>query len=104
MALTPQEQRQMVAEAFDPTRVTLYCAPHSYFGPIKNRPEIIPAEGCVDCLKIFWIHELSACPPDKREQKLSEIEEVMHKVVELVEKGQWDLALYPHPKIEIGEE
>ena len=104
MSLSPQQQRELVAEAFDPKRVTLYCAPHSYFGPIKGRPEIIPAEGCVDCLKIYFIHELSQCPPDKREEKLSEIEEVMHKVVELVERGQWDFKPYDHAKIEFGEE
>ena len=102
--LNDRQKYDMVMEAFDPQRVTVTCGKHMYFGPVKGRPEIKPNLGCADCWRVFYIHELADCPPDKRREKLEEIEEVMHQVVELVEKGKWDVNLLPHAHVEIGKE
>jgi hypothetical protein len=104
VGLTERQQKELVQEAFDPERVKFYCAKHIYFGPVKNRPEVVPGLGCPDCWKIFFIHEMATTPPDKRQEKLDEIEEVLNHMVEMVEKGTWDLKLYPHAKVEIGKE
>lgn len=104
MTLTEQDKRDVLKEVFDANRVTLWCKEHNYLGPIKDRPEVTPHFGCPNCWKIFYIHELATTPPDKRAEKLAEIEEVMHKVVELVERGEWDVNIFPHAKIEIGRE
>ena len=102
--LSRKQQEEMVTEAFDPKRVTLFCGQHNYFGPVKGSPDLKPGKNCPKCWQIFFIHELSQCPPDKRGEKLDEIEEVLHHVVELVEQGKWDFEPYDHAKIEIGRE
>jgi hypothetical protein len=104
MALTDTQKNAMVMEVFDTKRVTLTCSKHSYFGPVKNRPEFKPHLNCPDCWRVFFVHELSECPPDKRKEKLDEMEDVLHRVVELVEHGKWDVDIYPHAEISIGKE
>lgn len=104
MALNKQQADALVAEVFDPTKIQLKCTKHLYFGPVHERPEVTPTLGCSECWKIFYIHELAQCPPDKRREKLEEIEEVMHHVVEMVENGTWDFMPYDHAQIEIGQE
>lgn len=95
---------KILEEVFDPRRVTLVCQKHQYFGPVKGRPELMPTLGCVDCWKIFYISELTSTPPDKREEKLAEIEEVMRDVVQLVEQGKFDFEPYAHAQVKIGKE
>lgn len=104
MALSEHDKTDMLMEVLDPNKVTLRCGRHEYFGPVKGFPEKQPAVGCPDCWRVFYVHELASTPPDKRNEKLSELEEVLHNVVELVEKGKWDLELFPHAKIEIAKE
>lgn len=104
MAYTRTEQEKLVAEAFDGQRVQFWCAKHNYFGPVKGKPEVVPGLSCPNCWKIFYIYEMMSTPPDKRREKLEEIEEVLHHVVESVEAGQWDFKPYEHAKIEIGKE
>lgn len=104
MALTEQGKRDLIAEAFEPKRVTFWCAKHNYIGPIKGKPEVKPTLGCPDCWKIFYIHEMATTPPAERQKKLEEIEEVLHNIVQMVEKGTWDFEPYDHAQIEIGTE
>lgn len=104
MALTDPDKRQLLAEAFDDKRVTFWCARHNYMGPIKGKPEIKPFLGCANCWKIFFISEMATTPPSEREKKLSEIEEVLRNVVQLVEQGKWDFVPYQHAQVNIGED
>jgi hypothetical protein len=104
MALSEQQKVDYINEIFDSNKVNLKCGRHLYFGPVAGKPEITPVMGCVDCWKVFFVHEMATTPANERRQKMDELEEVLHKVVEMVEKGAFDLELYPHAKVEIGEE
>ena len=104
MSLSDRQKKEMVEEALDPQRVRFYCPKHFYSGPVKENAQIKPGLGCPDCWKIFYFHEMAMTPPDKRREKLEEIEEVLHKMVEMVEAGTWDFVPYEHAKIEIGQE
>ena len=104
MALTEQQKLDYLNEIFDSNKVNLKCGRHLYFGPVKDKPEITPMLGCVDCWKVFYIMEMASTPANERHQKLDEIEEVLHNAVQLVETGKWDIDLYDHAQIEIGKE
>jgi hypothetical protein len=104
VALTDNQKIDYLKEIFDTQKVNLKCGRHLYFGPNPEKPELKPVLGCVDCWKVFYIYELANTPADKRREKLEELEDVLHNVVEMVEKGTWDLEVYPHAKIEIGSE
>jgi hypothetical protein len=103
--LSERDKKAMVEEALDPNKLNFWCKKHNYFGPIKGDPnKSKPFMGCSDCWMIFYIHEMASCPPEKRYEKLQEIEEVLNQVVEMVEKGTWDFAPYDHAQVEIGQE
>jgi hypothetical protein len=104
MALTDAQKRDTLKELFDATRITVKCGKHLYFGPVKERPEVTPMLGCADCWRVFYISEMATTPPDERRQKLEELEEVMHNMVAMVERGTWDFEPYEHAQIEFGVE
>jgi len=104
MALTQKQVFDTLDELFDQNKVQLKCGKHLYWGPVKDKPEVTPMLGCSDCWRVFYVYELATTPPDERRQKLEEIEEVMHHMVEMVEAGTWDFKPYAHAQIEIGTE
>ena len=101
MALTDQQKKEMLSEIFDSQKVQVKCGKHLYFAGSKDAK---PALGCSDCWRVYFINELATTPPNERAQKLDELDEVIRKMVQMVEAGQWDLNLYKHPKIEFGTE
>lgn len=106
--LSSKSKEEAVAEALDPTKVTLYCKQHNYYGPTKlkfqGKIKSAPQLGCKNCWMVFYIHELANTPPDLRRERLEEIEEVLNKVVESVENGTWDFKPHAHPEITIEKE
>jgi hypothetical protein len=95
---TDADKRALLAEVMDPTKVQLYCAQHFYFGP-STKAEVKPAKGCQRCWFVFYFHDIASTPPDKRAARMAELDEVLHKVVEEVEKGKWDFEPYRHAEI-----
>ena len=104
MALSESDKTDMLMEALDPTKVILRCGKHDYFGPVKGFAEKKPQLGCSDCWRVFYMHEMANTPPDKRREKLEELEEVLHNVVQLVEQGKWDVVINPHATIKIEKD
>lgn len=104
MALTDKQKEEMVAEAMDSQRVKFFCPEHFYSGPVKGKPEFKPGLDCANCWKIFYFYEFATTPPDERRQKLDEIDEVLHKMTEMVTAGKWDFEPYSHAQVEIGTE
>lgn len=103
MSFTEQEQQDIIREAMS-ERVNLMCGKHFYAGPSKNNPEIKPHPGCSQCWQVYFIKDIASVPPSMRAQRLDELEEVLHHMNEMVEKGTWDFEPYEHAKIEITEE
>lgn len=104
MSFTESEQRDILKEIIGSERVTLYCADHMYTGPVKSNPAVKPAKGCPKCWQVYFILDLASVPPHMREQRLSELEEVLHKMNEMVDAGTWDFEPYEHAEIEFSEE
>lgn len=104
MALSDQDKVDTLKELFDPSKVNLKCGQHLYFGPVKDKPEVTPMLGCVDCWKVWYIHEIATTPPSERAQKLEELESVLHDMTQMIERGEWDFVPFDHAQIEIGEE
>jgi len=104
MALTEQEKTQAIKDALDPNKIYIYCGQHNYYGPNRKNPSLAPTKNCPKCWEVYFWHDMATTPPEMRDQRLSELEEVIHKVVEMVEAGTWDFVPYRHPKIEISSE
>lgn len=90
----------------DSERIQLVCPKHNYLGG-KIPPS---TSGCKDCWLAYYIWDLATTPPSKRQERLEELEVVIHHMVEYEEKGQFgnDLELYspgdPRFKVEVGTE
>lgn len=92
--ITQKQKEQVINEFFDTKKVVLYCADHNYGG------KGMPTEGCPKCSKVFWQLLAASFPPEKRSQIIEELHEIVHKLVEEVEAGRFDINIYPHAKIE----
>lgn len=80
--------------------VTLTCGKHNYVAARKraNATLAIPpnTRGCADCWKVYYITDLALTPPGKRQERLDELEEVIHHAVEFERTGKFgaDFELY----------
>lgn len=99
-----KDQQKRLEELLDPTKVTIYCGLHNYFGPSKSGAEIKPTQGCGRCWTVMYLHDIANTPPDQRAERLDELEAVIHKMCELDAKGKWDYQPYRHSKIEIEKD
>lgn len=104
MEMTQKEREGFLAEALDPHKISIFCGVHQYYGPSKTNKKIAPFKGCSRCWLVYYIHDMATTPPHLREQRLAELEEVIHHATELADKGQFDFEPYRHAKIEIGTE
>lgn len=100
MPLSEQEKNQYLSEAMDSQKVQLYCKEHMYFGPSREQ-SIRPTKGCTQCWMVFYFKDIASAPPHMRAQRLDELEEVLHKAVELAQSGRWDININPHADIKI---
>lgn len=82
-------KEQLLEEVLDPNKVSLYCSQHLYFGPGKDK-QIRPTSGCAKCWQVYFLLDYANTPPDKRNQRVAELEEVIHHLVESVEQGTFD--------------
>lgn len=76
------------------------CDLHFYAGDYKTPP----TRGCADCWRAYFFTGLANTPPERQKQWLEEAEEVVHKLVEAVEKKRnkdLGFTLYEHPVVEI---
>lgn len=111
MPLTDKDREQLSDEKLDPRRLNLQCPLHNYLGPIGRNDQfqgarIIPvhvrehpAIGCAQCIKIWFIFDILSVPPSERAQRFEELEEVMTKMVEQADKGNFDFVAFRHPRI-----
>lgn len=100
LGLSESEREKWAEEVLNRDKVVLYCADHSYGGKL----EVPPARGCKKCWTVFYSLLLANTPPTKRAEKLAMLSEMVHKVCELVEKGQWDFSPFDHPQIHVEKD
>jgi hypothetical protein len=81
-------------------KLTLMCGKHRYTAArVKNgKIRVIPPEpnGCKECWEVYYITDFALTPPEKRPERLDELEEVIHHTVEYEQKGKFgkDFTLY----------
>jgi hypothetical protein len=96
---TPQEFSKILSEIAS-DRLTLICGKHNYVAARKraNATMAIPPmpNGCKLCWENYYITDLALTPPAKRQERLDELEEVIHHAIEFEKKGTFgkDFELY----------
>lgn len=94
-AWTEKQREQMIAEAFDPNKVTLICKRHMYAG------QGMPTADCKDCSQVWWMNWAAKLPAHKRSEIIEEVHRLVKMAIELEQKGKFDVDLFRHPEVEI---
>jgi hypothetical protein len=84
-------------------RTQLVCGKHGYM-PLKKRANgtvAIPpnTRGCKECWLAYYAADLALTPPGKRQERLDELEEVIHHAIEYEQRGRFDFEADPNPTI-----
>jgi len=84
-------------------RLVLVCGKHNYTAARKrkNATVAIPPtpNGCKLCWEVYYLTDLALTPPAKRQERLDELEEVIHHAIEFEQKGQFDFVPDVNPTI-----
>lgn len=86
-----RDSQQVLDGYLDEERVVLHCGTHNYAGPGSKQP---PSEGCAKCAHVMLYTIVARQKGDKLEA-LSELEDIIHGLVELAEEGTLDYKSAP---------
>jgi hypothetical protein len=99
MAINPAT----ILEEIVSEKLVLICGKHNYTAARKrsNATVAIPPtpNGCKQCWEVFYYTDLALTPPNKRQERLDELEEVIHHAVEFEQKGAFDFKADVNPTI-----
>jgi hypothetical protein len=105
-----KEKLDRIMEEVQGGKVLLTCKKHNYVGgKIPPNPDG-PSRGCPECWKCYYWWDFATTPPHLRQERLDELEMVVHHAVEFAEKGKFgnDLELYkpgdPRFQVEIEKD
>jgi len=95
------EALQILIEGICTGATRLTCEKHGYVAAQTRRsghlvPVPPPPRGCPNCLKAYFYTDWAMTPANKRQERLDELSEVIHHVVEYEQKGSFgkDFELY----------
>lgn len=96
------EIEQIVSEfGSESQTIYVYCDLHRYFGPDKHGVGR-PTKGCSKCWLAYYFVMYANTPPCDRKRFLEELEPVVYKLNEAVEKGKGlDIDIWEKPEIKI---
>ncbi len=86
-------------------KVTLICGKHNYVAARRKAHGIVAIpptpNGCKLCWENYYITDLALTPPNKRQERLDELESVIRHAVEFEKTGKFgkDFELY-EPKVD----
>ena len=89
-----------ILDEINSDKVLLTCGRHNYVAAKRrgNATVAIPPvpNGCAQCWKVFYITDLALTPPGKRQERVDELESVIHHAIEFEQKGRFgsDMELY----------
>lgn len=81
--MSPEQCKALLNEVFDADRVMLLCGTHQYLPGGKKRPTM----GCKDCMQVFYINLLAKVPPHLRQERIEQLEAMVHHIVEELKMG-----------------
>ena len=85
-SLSKPEREKYLSELLDPNKTYVYCGIHGYFG--SNKPP--ETRGCSKCWFAYYFYDMATTPPDRRYERMKELEMVVHHLAESEDKGVWD--------------
>ena len=92
MPYSKKELAELVTELNAP-KIVRVCDKHLYAPGGRN----FPTSGCKACGMAFWMWFLKETPPEKRREKLEELQQLAHHMAEEEDKGTLDIRLFPYP-------
>lgn len=96
---SPQELAKIIDEIRG-DKVVLICGKHNYVASRRraNGIVIVPPEprGCAECQQVYFVTDYAFTTPSQRQERLDELEEVIHHTIEYEQKGHFgeDFQLY----------
>ena len=96
--LTSKQQDAWLDELTGQEVTTVACERHMYMGAGE------PTRGCADCWFVYYMHLLAKTPPHMRQQRLVELQGIVHRAAELDSKGKFDFQPFPYPIIKTSKE
>jgi len=97
VAISERDKQQFLAEHSGPPEYYIYCGTHGYFGAI-DKP---PISDCSKCWQVYFIQRYLEVPPSERKEFLEKLTDVVRYSAESVKRGDFDVRLFKHPKVEI---
>jgi hypothetical protein len=88
--------------------VLLTCGKHRYVAARKTKNGGLvalppnpdgPSRGCKFCWECYYVTDLCLTLPGRRQERLEELDEVIHHLVEFVAKGKFDFVPDINPTI-----
>lgn len=87
------EARRDILGEVESEKVVLICGKHQYVASKKkaNGIVVVPpnTRGCPECWKVYYVTDLAMTPPNKRQERLDELEEVIRRAVEYERTGKF---------------
>jgi hypothetical protein len=89
--------------------VLLTCGKHQYMAARKTKNGALvvippnpdsPSRGCKFCWEAYYVTDLCLTAPGKRQERLDELEEVIHHLVESIRSGKFDFVPDVNPTVQ----
>lgn len=101
MNFTNEQRDKMLKELNSPT-VHLCCEDHGFYpGKVTSLPMQF---NCKYCTLAQFYYEFAKTPPHMRQQRLDELESLVHHMVEDLERGNFDISVFDHPQVTIEKD
>lgn len=96
--ISKKDQEQLIAEAMDPKKVTLTCGVHHYVYGGKLKPNFT----CKRCIFTMFLGLIANTPPDKRQDQVEMLEEVIHKMIEAKDEAMYQ-DFFRRPEVYVND-
>lgn len=99
---------EMILDEIKGGSVILTCGKHAYVAARRNKAghQVVippnpdgPSKGCKDCWECYFVTDLCLTLPAKRQERLDELDEVIHHAVEFAQTGRFDFVPDLNPTI-----
>lgn len=93
-----KDTAELVAEQ-NSGQVLVFCKDHSYYpGKVTSLPQGL---GCKHCIMAKLWYEFASVPPSKREERMEQLVQMTHHMVEDFERGAFDVNVFSRPQVSI---
>lgn len=94
---TPHE---VLTEALNSEKFKLVCSVHRWAYGSKQPP----CFSCKQCMMVNFVGLLCNTPPSQREERVDQLEAMVHHMVEAAKRGDLSWQKYFHPQVEIEKD